>query len=104
MDYYYPAPHDDPDLLSAGISPLGAWRAKAACRDEDSELFFPNGNTGSVLTQIQQTKAVCQQCPVITECLEWALETSQQDGIWGGKSEDDRRALRRNRQRRRRLR
>ncbi|MGH8904407.1 MAG: WhiB family transcriptional regulator [Egibacteraceae bacterium] len=76
---------------------LGGWRTKAACLDEDPELFFPVGVTGPALDQIEQAKAVCQRCPVVDDCLEWALETNQQDGIWGGLSEDQRRTLRRRR-------
>jgi WhiB family redox-sensing transcriptional regulator len=92
-----PPPHD-PDF-PASVSPLPAWRAKAACLDEDPELFFPTGSTGPALEQIAAAKAVCQRCPVITQCLQWALKTNQDAGIWGGLTEDERRALRRKRQR-----
>jgi WhiB family redox-sensing transcriptional regulator len=34
-------------------------------------------------------------CPVMTDCLQWALETGQEAGVWGGASEDERRAMRR---------
>jgi WhiB family redox-sensing transcriptional regulator len=51
------------------------------------------------MTQIEQAKAVCRRCPVINACLEWALETKQDAGIWGGKTEDERKAIRRSRQR-----
>jgi WhiB family redox-sensing transcriptional regulator len=71
------------------------WRHEAACRDEDPELFFPIGNTGPALVQIEEAKAVCRRCPVIDECLRWALETGQDAGVWGGLSEDERRALKR---------
>jgi WhiB family transcriptional regulator, redox-sensing transcriptional regulator len=77
------------------------WRAQAACLDEDPELFFPVGSSGPALAQMAQAKAYCQRCPVINECLEWALRTSQHDGIWGGKSEDERRSLQQRQQRRR---
>ena len=33
--------------------------------------------------------------PGVTECLAWALETGQDAGVWGGMSEDERRALKR---------
>lgn len=78
------------------------WRSKAACQDCNPELFFPLGTTGPALDQIEQAKAICQQCPVITSCLEWAVATNQDVGIWGGTSEDERRELRRRQQRRRR--
>jgi WhiB family redox-sensing transcriptional regulator len=71
------------------------WRHRAICRDEDPELFFPFGNTGPALLQIEQAKAVCRRCPVIQECLAWALESGQDAGVWGGLSEDERRALKR---------
>ena len=71
------------------------WRHKAVCRDEDPELFFPVGNSGPALAQIADAKLVCNRCPVVTECLTWALESGQDAGVWGGMSEDERRALKR---------
>src|SRR6478736_3887197 len=71
------------------------WRDRAACLDADPELFFPIGNTGPAILQIEEAKAVCRTCPVIDTCLKWALETGQDAGVWGGLSEDERRALKR---------
>ena len=71
------------------------WRHRAACLDEDPELFFPIGNTGPALQQIDEAKAVCRRCPVVDTCLKWALESGQDAGVWGGLSEDERRALKR---------
>jgi WhiB family redox-sensing transcriptional regulator len=71
------------------------WRHRSACRDENPELFFPVGNTGPALQQIEEAKKVCQRCSVINECLKWALESGQEAGVWGGLSEDERRALKR---------
>ncbi|MEV5432748.1 WhiB family transcriptional regulator [Streptomyces sp. NPDC052701] len=70
------------------------WRG-AACKDEDPELFFPVGNTGPALLQIEEAKAVCRRCPVIEHCLQWALESGQEHGVWGGTDEDDRRRMKR---------
>lgn len=71
------------------------WRHWAKCRYEDPELFFPIGNSGPALEQIREAKAVCRQCPVASKCLAWALESGQDAGVWGGMSEDERRALNR---------
>ena len=71
------------------------WRHKAICRDEDPELFFPVGNSGPAIAQIADAKLVCGRCPVTAECLAWALVSGQDAGVWGGMSEDERRALKR---------
>jgi WhiB family transcriptional regulator, redox-sensing transcriptional regulator len=71
------------------------WRHHALCRDVDPELFFPIGNTGPALLQIDEAKQVCQRCAVMDACLAWALESGQDSGVWGGLSEDERRALKR---------
>ncbi len=70
------------------------WRDQAACRDSDPGLFFPAGNTGVAISQIHAAKALCQSCPVRDACLQFALETNQEAGIWGGRDEDERRGLR----------
>jgi len=71
------------------------WRTDSACKDTDPELFFPVGTTGPAITQIEMAKAVCRICPVQAHCLEFALTTNQDSGIWGGTSEEERRKLRR---------
>ncbi|MGH3986724.1 MAG: WhiB family transcriptional regulator [Pseudonocardiaceae bacterium] len=69
------------------------WRHRAVCREEDPELFFPVGTSGPALLQTAEAKTVCQGCPVSFECLKWALATGQDHGVWGGMSEDERRAM-----------
>ena len=78
------------------------WRHKAICRDEDPELFFPIGNTGPAIQQIEDAKAVCRRCEVVDTCLKWSIESGQDAGVWGGLSEDERRALKRRNARARR--
>ncbi len=70
------------------------WRRVSACRDTDPDLFFPVGTTGPAVEQIENAKAVCDSCEAQTECLEYALATNQDSGIWGGTSEEERRKLR----------
>ncbi|NMH96866.1 WhiB family transcriptional regulator [Pseudonocardia acidicola] len=71
------------------------WRQKGACRDKDPELFFPVGTSGPALAQLAEAKAVCTRCPVADRCLDWALTTGEDAGVWGGLSEHERRALQR---------
>lgn len=80
----------------------GNWAAKGACRHADPELFFPITPVGPAAAQLARAKEVCACCPVRAQCLEYALETAQSFGVWGGASEDERRVMRRSLLRRRR--
>jgi WhiB family redox-sensing transcriptional regulator len=64
------------------------WLWYAACVGEDPELFFPVGSTGPAAA-----KRVCHRCPVIAECLDWALNSGQTAGVWGGTDERERAEL-----------
>ena len=81
---------------------IANWRDGAACRDTDPDLFFPVGTTGPALDHIAAAKSVCAGCAVQGPCLEFAIETNQDSGVWGGTSEEERRTLRRQRMRARR--
>jgi WhiB family redox-sensing transcriptional regulator len=72
------------------------WRDLALCRREDPDLFFPLGNvtSGPTLIQIDEAKEVCRRCPVTERCLAWAMNSEPVEGIWGGTTEAERRAMR----------
>ena len=67
-----------------------AWQEFANCRSVDPELFFPNGTGGTITSAINNAKKVCASCLVRTECLDWAVETGQYNGVWGGLDEKER--------------
>lgn len=62
-----------------------------ACADDDPELFFPEDGQ---VEQISAAKSVCAACPIRAACLSYALRHGVQ-GVWGGTTEDERRAMRR---------
>ncbi len=64
------------------------WALDSACRGLDSSMFFP-GHDGDAEPALR----VCAGCPVRDECLEFALETRQRYGIWGGTTERQRRRM-----------
>jgi WhiB family redox-sensing transcriptional regulator len=72
-----------------------AWQERAACRDVDPDLFFPVSTDGRSLAQAAEAQAVCSLCPVDRECLDFALRR-RESGVWGGTTEDERNAARRN--------
>ena len=65
------------------------WRELAACRGADLNLFFP-ARGGSA----EPARQVCAACPVRQPCLDYAVSNAITDGIWGGLTERERRALR----------
>lgn len=69
-----------------------SWYHHAACQGEDPELFFPIGTNGPALRQLAEAKRICASCSVQSLCLEWALLAGIEHGVWGGMSEDERRA------------
>ena len=69
------------------------WRLDAACRDLDTSIFFPETDDA-----VATAKAICAACPVREACLEFPLITRQDDGVWGGLDENERRRVRRRRQ------
>ena len=68
------------------------WRQQAACKGLDTSIFFPESDAAA-----GPAKAVCATCPVRAECLEWAIAARQEDGVWGGMTDNERRRLRRRR-------
>lgn len=72
---------------------VSRWRQRAACQGHDPELFFPLSETGPAKVQIWNARQVCDACPVQRACLSWALQHGVTDGIWGGSTESERRAM-----------
>ncbi len=69
-----------------------AWQDLANCRGADPDLFFPERGAST-----RTAKAICRQCSVQADCLEFAIVSSEKFGIWGGLSERERRKIRRER-------
>jgi len=67
----------------------GSWVQRAACRGSGSGPYFPTGGASA-----NPAKAVCSKCPVRQECLAYALQNPQLQGVWGGTSDAERRVLR----------
>lgn len=63
------------------------WLAVAPCK-ADPEAMFATNPIG-----IEYAKTICQTCSVTASCLEWALDTGEEYGVWGGLSEAERRDI-----------
>jgi WhiB family redox-sensing transcriptional regulator len=69
-----------------------SWRQRGACRGLDPDIFYPLSDD-----EAGEAKAICASCPVRELCLEFALETREADGVWGGTTARERRRLLRQR-------
>lgn len=78
-------------LATKNASQDDSWRDHGPCLQEDPDLFFPVGTGPDAKKQTREAKAVCGTCPVTAQCLQWALDTQQDTGVWGGLSEKERR-------------
>ncbi len=78
------------------------WQDSAACRGEALSLFFGPDGERQPEREIRErkAKAICAQCPVRQECLDYAVSKPEKYGVWGGLNEDERAAERRRRLRR----
>ncbi len=73
------------------------WMEQAACTKANPDLFFPEPSPPKA--HVEAAKAVCRACPVQSQCLEFALVNHENVGIWGGKTERERRRIARERRR-----
>lgn len=64
------------------------WMDAAVCAQTDPEVFFPEqGGTAAA------ARRICSTCPVVADCLQYAVEHNEQ-GIWGGTSAKTRQRMR----------
>ena len=82
----------DLDTLMARTEYLRPWQDEAACKGADGALFFAGEpeRRASRSRREARAKAICHRCPVIDQCLAFALRVEEPCGIWGGLSEDER--------------
>ncbi|MHB8187426.1 MAG: WhiB family transcriptional regulator [Dermatophilaceae bacterium] len=84
-----------PKLGWRGNEILVTWRGGATCLGEDPELLIPIGNSYPAILQSEVTKVVCRRCEVVDYSLSRAMESRHVTWVWGGLSDDERRALKR---------
>jgi WhiB family redox-sensing transcriptional regulator len=85
--------------VTTQAAPRSGWQTRGACRTADPDLFHPIGGSKEARAQAAEAKQYCRRCPVRDICLSWALETRQDDGVLGGLTEEERRAIHRRRPR-----
>ena len=75
--------------------PTSGWRFQAACRGESTETFFLSAGQRGVARRRREAaaKAVCADCPVSRQCLNWALRIAEPYGVWGGTTPEERNAM-----------
>ena len=79
-------------LRAEGWSSPLEWQDYANCKGADPDLFFPERGAST-----RAAKAICRECTVRQDCLEFAITSGEKFGIWGAMSERERRKIRRQR-------
>ncbi|MBW3603180.1 MAG: WhiB family transcriptional regulator [Actinobacteria bacterium] len=77
-------------------SPPTGWQQHGLCRAIDSDVFFPPPwfeHKPDREAREARAKRICARCPVRLPCLDWALATREPFGVWGGRSESERRRI-----------
>ena len=69
-----------------------SWMADGLCREIHPSVFFPSDGVG-----VEVARRICLDCPVKAPCLEYALRSRIDHGVWGGASERERRRILRQR-------
>ena len=52
---------------------------RAACRNYDLSIWYDRSKAAEVI-------AICNRCPIRKECLDFAIDNYETEGVWGGKS------------------
>ena len=72
------------------------WQIKAECRGPQAVVFFPPPQFERKEEKRERelrAKAICSECSVKNDCLQYAIEIREQHGIWGGLNEAERKQL-----------
>ena len=77
-------------MQMSAISTVSTWRDQARCRGVDPQVFHPSEEDDDAA---DAAKAICALCPVADSCLEFAVSTRENDGVWGGLTARERRRL-----------
>lgn len=70
------------------------WRNLAYCKGRATSEFYPEFGVKGAIDQVRKTKSFCRRCPVILDCLQYAIDNDEQFGIWGGLTPKERSNMR----------
>lgn len=70
------------------LPPRPSWHQHAACLGMTATMYPGQGQ------DVRPALAICNGCAVVEPCLEYALANFERFGIWGGRTEKERRRLR----------
>ncbi len=72
------------------------WQTRAACRGPHAIVFFPPSRPERKEERVARERAakeICRPCPVLQDCLEYAVRIREMNGIWGGLNETERKQI-----------
>ena len=68
------------------------WQQRGNCVGVDTNVFFPESSLRGIkkIAAYEEAKKYCRSCEVVSECLQFALDTKEPYGVYGGLSEEER--------------
>lgn len=84
------APLSSAEIILGSKYESEEWKLDGICRTVDPDMWFPEPPASGF-----QAKKLCARCPVIEECLEYAMANNEKFGVWGGLSAHERKKLKR---------
>lgn len=84
---------DEPAL--AFLAAVPRFSQPGRCAEIGGDMFYPEiqGEAGAK-QEAEAAKRICRICPVVDECLQYALDHDERHGVWGATSPKERRKLR----------
>lgn len=74
-----------------------AWTRQAACKGVDTEIFFVEKagrpSRADERKAYDPARMICRHCPVVDDCLEYALRYHIKQGMWGAKTPTERQQI-----------
>jgi WhiB family redox-sensing transcriptional regulator len=81
-------------VLGSRPAPWLSEGTEGPCLSADPEVFFPPTYGLACASEIREARKICQSCPLMTRCLDWAVPQTDLEGIYGGTTPRERRRIR----------
>jgi WhiB family redox-sensing transcriptional regulator len=84
-----------PSVMPTPTFDAWSWQREGRCLGYSLDVFFPDDVRGRSLARREEiAKRICQSCPVLARCREYAVNAPEPYGIWGALTPRERQQVR----------